>query len=1399
MNMGLTDFFSRVDNTLLQNAHIIKVEVNQGKREVTVFVKFDRLVSFLDLKNLKDQISRVYKLNGLVLVPRYDSSVFGTSFLSNLTEYISEQKPVAMSVLAGATAEYSENVFSVTLKNNGLETLADNNCIEIAQKIIKEQFGIDVKVDIVSQSKTFEVYEKKKEEISKRIDENNNSKPKEDNPFLYGREIKSSDFTPITNIDEASGRVVVRGEIFTKSIDSRQTRDGKFIVSFSITDYESSITCKLFGLEKRDFQRLDERLSKGVNVSVKGVAQFDKYAREVLIMADDINIIKKEIRADDEPVKRVELHLHTKMSFMDAMADVKDIVKRAVSWGHKAIAITDHGVVQAFPDSVDRIPDDFKVIFGVEAYLVDVGRPITFRGDGQELTENTVVFDTETTGFSAENDRIIEIGAVKIKNGEIVDRFSTFVNPQTTISSKITSLTGISNDMVADSQTIENILPEFLEFCGDAVLVAHNAKFDIGFIEANAKRLGIEFVPSYIDTVEMARGALPNIENHKLNTVAKSLEISLEGHHRAVNDAEATAQIFLKLASEANARTIDELNEEYGEPQTFKDKKYNHAVILAKNYTGLKNLYKIISQSHLKYYYKKPCVPKSLYFKHMEGLIIGSACEQGELYQAILHGKSQKEIGQIARMYDYLEIQPLGNNEFLIRNGAVKNNDELIRINKKIIELGEYYNKPVVATCDVHFLDERDSIYRAILMAGQGYSDADMQAPLFFRTTREMLDEFSYLTPEKAYEIVVENTNKIADMCERMIPVPKGTFPPVMTNSKEEIIEMCNAKARRIYGDNLPEVVEARMNKELTAINKYGFSTLYLISQRLVTKSNEDGYLVGSRGSVGSSFVAFLSDITEVNALPPHYVCSECKYSEFVEDGSVGAGVDMEDKDCPKCGARLGKDGHDIPFETFLGFEGDKEPDIDLNFSGEYQPVAHKYTEELFGEGHVFRAGTISTLAEKTAYGYVKKYLEQRGRGDTSSAEINRLVAGCSGVKKTTGQHPGGVMILPQGHDIHEFCPIQHPADDKSKGIITTHFDYHSISGRLLKLDILGHDDPTMIKMLEDITDIDAIKIPLDDKKTMSLFSGTEALGVTPEEIGSLVGTFGVPELGTKFVRQMLVETKPTTFSELVRISGLSHGTDVWTNNAQDLVKNGVTTLSNAICTRDDIMTYLIYSNLPPKSAFDIMEKVRKGKGLSDNDEKLMREYNVPEWYISSCNKIKYMFPKAHAVAYITMALRIAWFKVHHPLAFYLTYFTVRADEFNAELMCDIEKVRKRKREIESMSAGEITQKDKNVLAILEIVNEMNARGIKFVPIDIYKSDASRFLGVDGNILPPLCALAGLGKSVAESVVEARNKEPFNSIEDLHKRTSISKTVVDIMRQQGCLGDMPESDQITFF
>lgn len=1402
---SLAKVFARINSNILEDSEILKINIHKDERKINIVAKFNKIISLSDVEAVEKQICSEYELASLSITPVYDKVLFHSDNFSQIREYILAKCPSDSTLLSGAKISLLDNELCVELTGLGASNLISCDCQNAISKIAKHHFDIDITVKITESSETIQDYEKAKEEKTRQSEaeaKKPTEKPKNTGEIIYGRPIKG-EFTPIKEVDELSARVVIEGELFANEIEARETRDGKFILKFDITDYERSISCKIFGIEKKVYLGMKDRLVKGIRVRVRGNAQFDKYSREVVVMVDDITEVEKFIRMDNADTKRVELHLHTQMSSMDSMVDIKELMAVAHKWGHKAIAITDHGVVQGFPFAVDKMPRgaDIKVLFGVEAYLVDIGKPIVFGANGQGVTENIVVFDIETTGFSSENDRITEIGAVKIQNGIIVDRFSTFVNPQMPIPDKIKKLTGITDEMVADSETIEGILPMFIEFCSDAVVVAHNASFDMGFIKANAIRQKLTFNPTYIDTVELARCLLPQLEKHKLNIVADHLGIEIGGHHRAVNDAEATAAIYLNFANrlaEMEITSVEDINEAFADDdKDVKKKHYTHAIIFAKNYTGLKNLYKIISASHLNYFFKKPRVPKSLYFKHCEGLMIGSACEQGELYRAILNNKDQKEIGRLARFYDYYEIQPLSNNDFMIRNGLVKNKDELIRINKKIVELGEYYKKPVVATCDVHFLHPKDKVYRAVLQAGLGFSDADNQAPLFLRTTEEMLEEFAYLGEKKAYEVVVENTNKIADMCEKMLPVPKGTFPPVWDNAPDEIMEMSNTKATRIYGDNLPEIVRARMDKELNSIIKYGFSVMYLIAQRLVTKSNADGYLVGSRGSVGSSFIAFLSDITEVNALPPHYVCTNCKHSEFITDGSIGCGADMEDKACPMCGTDMHKDGHDIPFETFLGFEGDKEPDIDLNFSGDYQASAHKYTEELFGEGYVFRAGTIGTLADKTAYGFVKKYLDERGT-IASKAEENRLVNGCCGVKRTTGQHPGGVMILPKGHDIHEFCPVQRPADDDTKNIITTHFDYHSISGRLLKLDILGHDDPTMIRMLEDLTGVDAKAIPLDDKETMSLFTTTSALGVVPSDIGSEVGTFGVPEFGTKFVRQMLMDTKPTTFAELVRISGLSHGTDVWVNNAQDLVKKGVAELKEVICTRDDIMTYLMYSGLPAKSAFDIMERVRKGKGLTDDDVVLMRQNSVPEWYIASCNKIQYMFPKAHAVAYVTMAFRIAWFKVHHPEAFYLAHFTVRADEFDAEIMCQPENAKRKRAALESMG-NEVNAKEKNVLTILEIVCEMFARGIKFLPVDLYKSHASSFLSTGGGILPPLNALAGLGTNAAESIVNARLIEDFCSIDDLRTRAKVSKTVIEILKTHGCLDGMDESSQITFF
>lgn len=1095
--------------------------------------------------------------------------------------------------------------------------------------------------------------------------------------------------------------------------------------------------------------------------------------------------------------------MHTTMSSMDAVTAASKIVERAAKFGHKAVAITDHGVVQAFPDAqIAAKKNNIKVIYGVEGYLADNGTPIVINGHEESFDDEYVVFDIETTGFSSKNDKIIEIGAVKLKDGEIVDSFSTFVDPKVNIPYKITELTSITQNMVNGQPTIDEVLPKFMEFVGDSILVAHNAAFDVGFIKKNLMDMGKTLKNPVMDTVPLARYLYPDLKKVKLNLVAKHLGISLENHHRAVDDAKATAEIlkfsFKKMKEEMDIHDVKTLNEKYLSNIDVKKLPLHHIIILAKNQTGIKNLYKLVSMAHLDYFARRPRLPKSIITEYREGLIIGSACEAGQLYKAVLEGKTDGELKEIASFYDYLEIQPIQNNEFLIRKGNVKDEDELRELNRKIYDLGKEMDKPVVATCDCHFLDPNDEVFRRIIMAGQGYGDADNQPPLYFRTTNEMMKEFEYLGEEACREVVIENTQKIADMVDVVKPIPDETFPPKIEGAEEDIRNMTMNKVHSIYGENLPEVVQKRLDKELNSIINNGYAVLYLIAQKLVAKSLEDGYLVGSRGSVGSSFVATMSDITEVNGLPPHYVCPNCKKSEFFLDGSISSGADLPDKNCPDCGAKYIKDGHDIPFETFLGFEGDKEPDIDLNFSGEYQAVVHKYTEVLFGKGYVFKAGTIGTVAEKTAYGFVKKYLQERGLV-VSQAEIERLTIGCTGIKRTSGQHPGGIMVVPNDNEIYNFCPIQHPADDVNTDIITTHFDYHSISGRLLKLDILGHDDPTVLRMLQDLTGLDPKTIPLNDPKVISLFTSPDALGVTKEELGCEVGSYGLPEFGTKFVRQMLVDTQPKSFADLVRISGLSHGTDVWLNNAQYFIKEGYTTLKDCIATRDDIMVYLMYKDLPPKTAFTIMEKVRKGKGLSEDDEALMREKNVPDWYIESCKRIKYMFPKGHAVAYVMMAVRIAYYKVYYPEAYYTTYFTVRADDFDADLICKGEEAIKAKMEELNSLGNNISVKEKGLLTILEISYEMYKRGLNFLKVDLYKSEATKFKIEEDGIRPPLNALQGVGDNAAKSIVECRVNGEFISKEDLRLRSKVSKTVIETLDNHGCLEGMQESNQLSLF
>ncbi|MDU2122396.1 MAG: PolC-type DNA polymerase III [Clostridium celatum] len=1224
--------------------------------------------------------------------------------------------------------------------------------------------------------------------------------PKAENA-IYGRNI-SIEATSINEINERSGYVAVLGDVF--KVETMETKTGKIILTFYITDYTSSITVKCF-LKPQEKDEVLDNVKKGLYCKVRGEAVYDTYQREVVIMGRDILKMKKMEKMDGAEEKRVELHCHTTMSAMDGVTPVAKIVERAAKWGHPAIAITDHGGVQAFPDAqIAAKKNKIKVIYGVEGYLVDDGVPLALNEKGQNLDDTYVVFDLETTGFSSKNDKIIEIGAVKIQNGVIIDNFSEFVNPRRPIPYNITELTGINDDMVRDAQAIEEILPRFIEFIGDSVVVAHNAGFDCSFISKNCNDLGLAFTPTVVDTVPLCRFLYPELKSVKLNLVAKYLGVKLESHHRAVDDAKATADIlvecFKKIKEELEVETLEDLNKIFLEKVDIKKLPTYHIIILAKTQAGIRNLYKLVSEAHIDNFFRRPRTKRSRLMEMREGLIIGGACEAGEIYRSVVGGKSDEEIKDVMSFYDYVEIQPIANNAYMIEKGSVKDEDELKDINRKIYDIAKEINKPTVATCDVHFLDPHDEAFRRIIMAGQGFGDADNQPPLYLRTTEEMLKEFSYLGSDIAKEVVIKNPQAIANSVEENLkPIPDETYPPKIEGADDDIRNMTMNKVHSIYGDSLPEVVQKRLDKELNSIINNGYAVLYLIAQKLVAKSYSDGYLVGSRGSVGSSFVATMSDITEVNGLPPHYVCPKCKKSHFFLDGSVSSGADLEDKDCPDCGVPYIKDGHDIPFETFLGFEGDKEPDIDLNFSGDNQGDIHKYTEVLFGKGYVFKAGTIGTVAEKTAYGFVKKYLDQKGI-IVSQAEIERLTIGCTGIKRTTGQHPGGIMVVPNYTDVYNFTPIQRPADDSTSDVTTTHFDYHSISGRLLKLDILGHDDPTVLRMLQDITGLDPKTIPLNDKKVLSLFTSPEALGVTKEELECEVGSYGLPEFGTKFVRQMLVDTQPQTFSDLVRISGLSHGTDVWLNNAQYFIKEGYTTLRDCIATRDDIMVYLMYKGVEPKTAFTIMESVRKGKGLTEDFEKTMKENNVEDWYIESCKRIKYMFPKGHAVAYVMMAVRVAYYKVYYPLAYYATYFTVRgADDFDADLVCKGETAVHAKLQELYALGNQATVKDKGLITVLELSFEMYKRGFKMLKVDLYKSDATKFLIVDNALRPPLSSLQGVGVNAAKSIAEARKDGEFISKEDLRLRSKVSKTVIETLSNHGCLEGMSETNQLSLF
>lgn len=1219
---------------------------------------------------------------------------------------------------------------------------------------------------------------------------------------LWGKKVSLREpVIALAEILDEERSVIVEGKIF--EVAERELKSGRKIVSFSITDYSNSITGKIFTDPDSE---LGNQLKTNLWIRCQGKVQTDKFSQELILWPDNIiEVQKDDLRKDTAEVKRIELHAHTKMSTMDSVVEVADLVKTAIDWGHQAIAITDHGVVQAFPEAFKAANGKIKIIYGLEAYFIDDGEAIIFNPSAKALEEiDWVVFDVETTGFNSSQDEIIEIGAVKISGGQIIDQFSTFINPGKMIPPEITDLTGITQDMVHDAPRLDEIFLRFVEFYQGCVLVAHNASFDLRFLQAALKKIekaDLDKEIQILDTLNLSRALLTQLKNHKLQTVAEHLQVSLKNHHRALDDAQATGQILLKLLEmlEAEIKTLDDINQ-LTKNIDFKRLRSNHLCILVQNYTGLKNLYKLVSLAHLDYYYRHPRIPKSLLQNHREGLLLGTACEAGQLYQAVLNGDSDERLKEIIRFYDYVELQPVGNNAFLVNNGRLSSLEEIKQLNQRIYHLAKAEGKIVVATGDVHFLEERDAIFRKILMTGKGFEDANEQASLFLRTTEEMLAEFAYFDQKIAEEIVVTDPQRLAEMIENIRPVPEGVFPPKIPGAEQEIKEMTYRRVHQIYGENLPEIIDQRLKRELSSIIDNGYAVNYLIAHKLVKKSLDDGYLVGSRGSVGSSLVATMCQITEVNPMPPHYICPKCQHSIFLTDSEYQSGPDLPDRDCPKCGSRLKKEGYNIPFEVFMGFEGDKIPDIDLNFSGEYQSIVHKYTEELFGRDYVFRAGTISTVAERTAYGFVKNYLDEQGI-IAKSAEINRLVKGCAGVRRTTGQHPGGLMIIPNDREVFDFCPIQYPANDVKSDVRTTHFDYHSIHDNLLKLDILGHDDPTTIRMLQDLTGVDPNEVPLDDPDTMALFSGTKSLGLTPEQLGTTVGTFGIPEFGTSFVRGMLEDTRPTTFAELVRISGLSHGTGVWLNNAADLVKNKVVTLAEVISVRDGIMIYLISKGLDKNLAFNIMESVRKGKGLKDGWPEIMLKHQIPEWYIESCKKITYMFPKAHAVAYVLMAFRIAYFKVHYPVAFYATHFSIKASDFDAQMVAQgFAHVAKIKKEIQG-KGNDASAKEKGVFTVLEIVQEAMLRGIEFQRVDLYKSDPVDFKIVAGTnqLIPPFISLQGLGENAARNIALCRVDGQFISHEDLASRARLSKTVIETLKEHGALEGMPAKNQFSLF
>ena len=1423
--------------------------VSHDHQQMICHVGFDRPVPRARLDGLGKEIARSYGLTRFSIAPRYRMDGLPQSYIDQLREDLCHRMPSATGLLAGSHWELSDGHLRISMGDTArgyfsvaLRQMQERIEAETGQHIVVEAVPLaDEQVEKILQTQRETraaalkaamdaipavpaVPEKPRKNLKVRPagEHTGFQRPKvekvADENLILGK-LYTETPIPIRDALGEFDRVTIEGDVFFvdhREITSKKSGKEWVKIAFDITDRTNSIRVAKF-MAKEQAGDIVSAIKTGMHLIVQGKISFDTYEKESILEPTAIVKAKKKVRMDHAPEKRVELHLHTNMSALDGVSDTKDLINRCKLWGWPAMAITDHGCAQAFPLAlhvVDGKEEEYpKILYGVEAYYVnDAAAVSVVRGpmDGS-LDGEFVVFDLETTGLKPTTEEITEIAAVLVREGEIRDSFQTYVNPHKPIPPEITELTGISDETVADAPDLPEALDKFFAFLGDRVLVAHNAGFDLSFLKAACKRLEIEREFTYIDTLEMSRIMLPHLNRFKLNILAKELQVGPFEHHRASEDAAVLARIWIKLLeklkNEQNAQRISDINPVLAGLRAkeggLKNLPRYHFIILVKTQAGLKNLYKLISYSFLDHYYRRPLMPRSELIKHRDGLVFGSACEAGELFRAVVDGKPFEELKRIAEFYDYLEIQPIDNNRFMIAKGTAENEETLRDYNRTVLKVADALGKPCCATGDVHFLDPEDEAYRRILMAGQGFPDADNQAPLYLKTTEEMLEEFSYLGKDRAYEVVVTNPNKIADMLDPIRPIPRENYPPKIEGSAEELETMCREKAKRMYGDPLPDIVQARLDRELKSIIGNGYDVMYMIAQKLVSKSLQDGYLVGSRGSVGSSLVAFMSDITEVNSLAPHYLCPKCKYFELHENEGVGCGVCLPDKVCPRCGTPLKKEGFSIPFETFLGFDGDKVPDIDLNFSGEYQPRIHKYTGELFGADHVFRAGTIATVAEKTAYGYVKKYMEERGI-ECSRAEENRLAAGCTGIRRTTGQHPGGIVVVPKEVEIYDFCPVQHPADDPTSDIITTHFEYHSIDANLLKLDELGHDDPTMIKHLEDLTGVNAQEIPLDDPEVMSLFTSNRALHYvddTPDPILGDLGCLAVPEFGTKFVRGMVSDTKPTTFDDLLCISGLSHGTDVWLGNAADLVASGIP-LKECICCRDDIMNYLIGKGVAPKLAFQTMESVRKGKGLKPEMEEAMKANDVPDWYIDSCKKIKYMFPKAHAVAYVMMAFRIAWFKVHRPLAFYSAYFSIRAKGFDAACMIRGDKVCMEKiQELHRKDVDKtISAAEKDTQTTLEVCHEFYKRGFTFAPMDIYKSDATKFLVTENGLIPPFTSMPGIGEQAAVNLVEERKNGPFLSAEELSVRCpKVSKSVIELLDEIGALGSMPKSTQISLF